>query len=299
MVNTRILEERLGWQQRQEGDEAESSARVVPLPEPRGMAHAPMLQGRVGGRAATGVLPPARREAVAQAWAALPKLAESTDQLPARHGALHSIDRRGEAAAALDRLRSQLMPALQEHGWRRIGVCAPHRGGGATFVAAGLAASIARLDYMRVLLADMDLAAPRLATNLELAAPPGLGELVAGALPPEAVLRRIGDNLALMLNDRALDNAGDIAQSPALANMLRRLLDTLAPDVLLMDMPPLLESGVSTALLGQLDAVLLVADGTRSQARDITDSEALLEGRAPLLGVVLNKSEDRGRRGRN
>lgn len=300
MVNTRILEQRLGWQQRRQDDAAEAAGdnRVVPMPEPRSMSHAPMLQGRIGGHGKVGQLPPARRETVAQAWESLPKLAESVDQLRARRGALHSIDRRSQAAAALDRLRARLMPALEEHDWRRIGVCAPRRGGGSTFVAAGLAASIARLDHMRVLLADMDLSTPGLARRLEVDAPPGLEELIAGQLPLEAVLRRIGGNLALLMHDRPLENASDIAQSSALAALLRRCNDTLVPDVMLLDMPPLLDSRVSTALLGQLDAVLLVADGTRTLPRDITECEALFEGRVPLLGVVLNKSEDRvtGRR---
>lgn len=306
MVNTRILEERLRWRERQPYEEAHepvsnetTDGRVVPMPEPRAMSHAPMLQGRIGGRGVAGQLPPARREGVAHAWEALPKLTDNADQLRARRGALHSMDRGSQPAAALDRLRARLLPALQEHGWRRIGVCAPRLGGGATFVAAGLAASIARLDDMRVLLADMDLATPGLAARIELAAPPGVCRLIAGKLPPEEVLRRIGDNLAVLMHDRPIDNAADIAQSRALAALFARLMDTLSPDVLLMDMPPLLESEVATALLGQLDAVLLVADGTSSTPRDIGECEALLEGRAPLLGVVLNKSEDRGsRRGR-
>ena len=308
MVNTRILEQRLRWRQTrdsEDGDNVEggdigNGGRVVALPEPRSMSHAPLLQGRIETAVASvDNLQTARAADVENAWEALPKVADSAEKLRARRGALHSIDRRSDAAPALDRLRARLLPALQEHGWNRIGVCAPRLGGGATFVAAGLAASIARLQDRRVLLADMDLAAPTLARRFELGAPTGIAALIAGDVPLDTALCRIGSNLALLMQDAPVDDAGAVAQSRALDGALRRLLDTLAPDALIMDMPPLLESEVSTALLDHLDAVLLVADGTRTVPRDITECEALLDGRVPLLGVVLNKSEDAaGHRGR-
>ena len=303
MVNTRVLEQRLRWLQPRDGDDDAGSdaggvtddGRTVPLPEARSMAHAPLLQGRIETAGGTvEKLRAARDDDVSRAWEALPKGAESIDQLRARRGALHSIDRRSDAAPALDRLRARLLPALQEHGWTRIGICAPRLGGGATFVAAGLAASIARLQDRRVLLADMDLAAPTLARRFELGAPSGLAALIAGDVPLDAALCRIGSNLALLMQDQPVDDAGAVAQSRALKGTLHRLIDTLAPDALIMDMPPLLESEVSTALLDHLDAVLVVADGTRTLPRDITECEALLDGRVPLLGVVLNKSEDAG-----
>ena len=292
MVNTRILEQRLRWSQPRDSEDGDEGT-VVALPEPRGMSHAPMLQGRIE-KSVVSVdnLQTKRADDVAKAWDSLPKVVDSVEQLRARRGALHSIDRRSEAAPALDRLRARLLPALQEHGWSRIGVCAPRLGGGATFVAAGLAASIARLRDRRVLLADMDLAAPTLARRFDLGAQPGLAALIAGDIALDGALCRIGSNMALLMHDRPVDDAGAVAQSRALDGTLRQLIETLAPDALIMDMPPLLESEVSTALLDHLDAVLVVADGTRTVPRDITECEALLEGRVPLLGVVLNKSED-------
>ena len=62
------------------------------------------------------------------------------------------------------------------------------------------------------------------------------------------------------------------------------------PDVVILDLPPLLDDAVMMALMPQLDAVLLVADGLNSTARDILECERILEGQLPLLGIVLNKS---------
>lgn len=71
--------------------------------------------------------------------------------------------------------------------------------------------------------------------------------------------------------------------------MLDELTGVLTPDAILCDMPPLLEYDDVMAFLPQVDAVLLVADGTRTQARQIARCLKMLEGRTRLMGVVLNR----------
>ena len=46
------------------------------------------------------------------------------------------------------------------------------------------------------------------------------------------------------------------------------------------------------AALPLADAILLVADGRRGTAADMAECERLLAGMPPVMGVVLNKSDD-------
>jgi Mrp family chromosome partitioning ATPase len=290
MVNTRILEQQLGWRRGQ--PEAEG---------PRDLQHEPVLQGRIqaGGRtslpAAAGLVPRGRqsRAAVADVWAALDPFADSLEAAAARRGALPPFGRDSAAGATLDQLRSALLRATAQHGWRRIGVASPRRGGGASFVALGLAASIARLDYLHLALVDLDLAQPSLHRHLGLPRPGPIEEVLRGRLPPLAATGRVGENLALLPNASPVAAAADLLHAPEAILALRGLADALQPDLMLFDLPPLLTDPAAPVALAQVQAVLLVADGTRTTARDITECERTLDGQTPLLGVVLNKSEDR------
>lgn len=296
MVNTRILEQRIGL--RRGGPAAAGEDPQAP----RALRHEPLLQGRIGvgaGKpvpAAVGLAAPRGRLARAgleDTWAALPELAPSLEEAAARRGALPPFDRASPAGVALDQLRGQVLRIVSAQGLRRLGVAAPRRGAGASFLALGLAASIARLEYLRLALVDLDLARPSLDQHLGLAAPGPLDRVLRAELAPVELTVRVGENLALVLNSDPVPTAADLLLSPEAIRALRGLSDALQPDVMLYDLPPLLTDPAAQAALAQVDAVLLVADGTRTTARDITECERLLDGQAPLLGVVLNKSEDR------
>jgi Mrp family chromosome partitioning ATPase len=193
----------------------------------------------------------------------------------------------------LDQLRSAMLRATSAKGWRRIGISAPRRGAGSSFVAVGLAAAVARLDYLRTVLVDLDLGQPTLHRHLGLTAPGPLEPVLRGEVPALAQAGRVGANLALLPNAAPVEAPADLLHSPEAILALRGVIDALAPDLTLLDLPPLLTDPAALAALAQVDAVLLVADGTRSTARDITECERRIEGQTPLLGIVLNKSEDR------
>ena len=283
MVNTRILEQRLGWRSAQEGAEAAPPARPI--------GHAPMLQGRINGtqRAPASAR---RRAEVEETWDSLPLILDGVDKLTTR-GKAPSFARGTASGTAMDQLRTQLMRVIADKGWKRIGVTSPSRGAGRSFVAAGLAASIARLETARVLLIDADLEEPGLHTLLGLTPAGPLESLLAGTAAPEEPLQRIGSSLAVALNAAPVPQGADRMMAPDAILALRAMIDCIAPHVVIHDLPPLISDPVTPALLPQLDAVLLVADGLRTTPAEILECERLLEGQATLLGVVLNKSEDR------
>ena len=76
-----------------------------------------------------------------------------------------------------------------------------------------------------------------------------------------------------------------------MVDVLAELQDVLAPDVVIYDLPPVLESDELLSFLPNVDGVLLVVGGGQTQPQDVLRAEQALGDRTQLLGVVLNKSE--------
>lgn len=285
MVNTRILQQRLGWRA-EDGDTPPPGAITT---------HRPVLQGRVEPVARTGGLRPNRRGAAEDIWAQIPVIEPVLSRLTGR-ARVPAFDRASDTGAAMDRLRTQLTRVLADKGWRRIGVTSATRGAGRSFVATALAVSLARLETLRVLLVDTDFEAPGLADLLAIDAPAPMDPVMAGIAAPETTMLRVGNTLALALNAAPVPEATERLLTPDAILAMRAMIECAAPDLVIHDLPPLIDNTLTQALLSQLDAVLLVADGTRTTARDILACERLLEGQVPMLGVILNKSEDRAPR---
>lgn len=197
------------------------------------------------------------------------------------------------AALAIDHLRSKLLHGLAAKGWKRIAVTSPTHGCGKTFVATNLALSLARRPASRTVLIDLDLRMPHLSALLGIADAPELADFLNGDQPLESVFHRYGRTLALGLNETAVDTASETLHSPDTAIALAAMVEQLDPEVVLYDMPPALATDDVLAMADSVDAVLLVADGTRTTPDELRACERLLDGRIPLMGVVLNRAQDR------
>ena len=197
------------------------------------------------------------------------------------------------AALAIDQLRSKLLHGLSVKGWKRIAVTSPTHGCGKSFVATNLALSLARRPGSRTALIDLDLRRPHLADLLGLADTPDFADFLSGDQPLESVFRRFGRTLALGLNGAPVDMASETLHSPETAIALSAMVEQLDPEVVIYDMPPALGTDDVLAMAPSVDAVLLVVDGTKTSPEDVRACEQLLEGRIPLMGVVLNRAQDR------
>ena len=289
MINTRILEQRLGWRGGSDLDGSE--------PPTRELSHAPILQGRVNNGSRAGVAPRARRADAEKVWEQLPVLGHSLEQLAPLDGRAPAYGRGTAVGLAMDQLRAQLMRVCQTEGWRRIGISSPERGAGRSYVTAALATSLARLESPRILVVDADLEAPGLDAQMGLRLHRPLADLFERD-DATGALGRVGESMVVALNDMAVGGAAELMHQPDCILAWRAMVDAVAPDLVLLDMPPLLKDPLTQSLLPQVDAVLLISDGLRTRPNDILDCERMLEGQVPLIGVVLNKSEDRDSRPR-
>jgi Mrp family chromosome partitioning ATPase len=221
---------------------------------------------------------------------------DALNPLPAddRHGSrAHLVAARpgDPAAAAFDVLRTQLVQAAAENGWRRIAVTSPTAGCGKNFVLANLALALSRRPDFRTVVVDLDLRSPSLAALFGVADAGRLADVLSGEQPVEAMFHRVGRSLALGLNDRPEAGSAEILQDPRTAETIAAIERALMPDLTLFDLPPLLDGDDALGFLPRVDGVLLVADGTRTLAREMTAAERLLKDRTVFVGVVLNRAE--------
>ncbi|MFN3824346.1 MAG: CpsD/CapB family tyrosine-protein kinase [Pseudorhodobacter sp.] len=214
------------------------------------------------------------------------------EALLARNG-LFTNPAQNPATAYFDLLRTRILQPMQDRGWRRIVVTSPTHGCGKSLVAANLALSLARRPNSRTLLLDLELRAPRLARMFGLGDAGALREVLAGEQPFECHLRRIGRTLALGFNAAPVPDAAELLHDPVTADSLAAMMEGLDPQVALFDTPPALVSDDVLALAPFVDAALLVIDATRTTAAEVRACEKIMDGQIPILGVVLNRAQDR------
>jgi protein-tyrosine kinase len=224
-------------------------------------------------------------------WESISEIAPDPDRL-ARNG-LFADAAQSPVTGTFNMLRTRVLQAMAARNWTRIAVTSPTHGCGKSFVAANLALALARLPSCRTVLIDLELRAPQLAHLFGQKDAAPIIEFLMGEQPLESQFRRIGRNLALALNGAPVPRASELIQDPEFPNALGSLRDLLQPDVVIFDTPPALASDDVLSLASEIDAAILVTDGTRTTPEDIRACERLFKDRLPILGTVLNRAQDR------
>jgi protein-tyrosine kinase len=209
-----------------------------------------------------------------------------------------TASREDPAHGAFDVLRTRLLQALKDHGWKRVGITSPTQGCGKSFTAINLAVTLSRYDNCRTILMDMDLRHPSLAEYLGVKSPPSMGDYLRGRIPTEAFLRKLGqnmlnirDNMAVGLNGRTEGYAAELFHDTMATQVLERLEQEVSPDVILFDLPPALAQDDVIAFRPHFDCVLMVAGGGMTTAKQMKEAVRRIGEDKPVVGVVLNKAE--------
>ncbi|MGR3377597.1 nucleotide-binding protein [Salipiger abyssi] len=229
-------------------------------------------------------------------WDALPTFAVDARHL--ERNRIVTAGRQDPAHAAFDVLRTRLLQALADNGWKRVAITSPTKDCGKTFTAANLAISLSRQETCRTLLLDCDLRRPTLHKVMGLRNPGSMGDMLRGLVPPERQLARLGpndihagQNIAFGFNGTVEPYASELLQDPRTEETLNAIEKSLAPDVILFDLPPALYFDDVMAFRPQFDGVLLVIGGGLTTDKEVREVERRLGDNTPLLGTVLNKAE--------
>ncbi|WP_203531124.1 CpsD/CapB family tyrosine-protein kinase [Pseudoroseicyclus tamaricis] len=229
-------------------------------------------------------------------WEALPQFAVNERAL--ERNLVITAGRRDPAHAAFDILRARIVKAMQERGWRRLGITSPGPGVGKSFTSINLAVTLSRYDNARTMLIEADLRRPGLGRYLGLQAEGSTAAFLRGEAPAEDFFHRpgpnrlhIGRNLAVGLNGKVEPFASELFQQPRTGAVLDDLSARYRPDLMLFDLPPALAQDDVIALAPHFDCVLLVIGGDRTDAGEVRETQRRLGEDTPVVGVVLNKGD--------
>lgn len=238
---------------------------------------------------------PSRAE-IEALWDHLPRIPVEPKRLD--RNLVITASRHDPAHAAFDVLRTRIVQAMKDHGWRRVGITSPNAGNGKSFTAINLAISLSRLPEFRSALIEMDLRHPSLARILGLRDMPATADFLRGEIDAEDYLSsfapnmlNIGERMALGVNGRTDAYASELFQTAATGARLEALERALGLDLMLFDLPPALAMDDVLAFRPYMDCVLLVVGGGETRARDVREVQRRLGDDFPILGVVMNKAE--------
>jgi Mrp family chromosome partitioning ATPase len=215
-----------------------------------------------------------------------------TDDEALRRERIVAFEKSDPAYVPFDLLRTRLLAVCRRNGWTRVGVTSPTKGSGKSTICANLGFSLARQSEVRTVLLDMDLRAPRLSRLFHADAPPSMVDFLTGRIPMEQFFVRIERNFILGLNDRPVRDSSEILQSGDSAARLEDALKSLAPDIAIYDLPPILGGDDVIGFLPNIDCLLMVVNSGVTRPADFEEAERLITGSTEFLGVLLNRYGD-------
>lgn len=228
---------------------------------------------------------------VAALWQALPAVAPAATQMARQHIVTFDVSggRGNREAVHFDVMRTRLLQQMRANSWRRVAITSPGPGCGKSTVALNLAFSLGRQPDLRVILCELDLRRPSMARILGLRGKHSFARVLEGLAPFAENVVRHGPNLAIATNTGPASRPAELLHSPAVAVALDAIEAAYAPSLMIFDLPPLLATDDALAVLGQMDAALLVAAAETTTIKEIDRSEREIAAQTNVMGVILNK----------
>lgn len=192
-------------------------------------------------------------------------------------------------------LRTKIRTAMVEHDWRSVGITSPTPHCGKTLIAVNLALSLARGADVKTVLIDLDLKRPSIARTLGIEKQGTISKFLMGKAEAQECFVQVAPGLVVGLNGGHLMESSELLQGPRMAELLDFVRQTLAPDAIVFDLPPMGGGDDALAFLPRLDTVLLVAAAGQTTVAQIDECEQQLVERDKFFGLVLNKAEADGR----
>ena len=221
---------------------------------------------------------------------------------------------RGAAADAIHGLRTNLELANASLAARTIMVTSPHEGEGKTGVLLQLGLALAR-SGRRVVLVDLDLRRSTLTGLTGLSGRPGMSDLVLGQASVDDILVPLPQSAGV--DDERIDRLGasessvevlgsgrtavsppELASAAAVAEVLTDLQQRA--DIVLVDVPPVLDVPDAAAVALRVDGLLLVVSSRTARGPVLADVRRAIES-WPLVKIgfaLTERTADRPSTGR-
>jgi protein-tyrosine kinase len=203
---------------------------------------------------------------------------------------LIAYDGKNPSSRPFDMLRTEVLRSMDLMGWKVLAVTSPTPNCGKTVTAINLALSMARQPERQVLLVDLDLRKPRLASCLGLNCKEGVAGVIEGRIElNSAIVRaRVGDSRLEILPTSPTPNSSDLVGSSAMRTLLKDFTGPSRSQIVILDLPPLLIGHDVISMLPQVDCVLMVAAVGTTKVSQIQECNDYLSG-TNVVRFVLNK----------
>ena len=192
-------------------------------------------------------------------------------------------------ATAFDMLRTKVLQRMKAEGWKRIAITSADKNCGKTTVAMNLGFSLSRQRELRTILIDADLRRPSLARAMRLSPKSGFAQVLTRDVPLPQSLIRVRDNLGVLSTRNRSLNSAELLHSEGVPGVLKEIERAYRPDVVIFDLPPLMEADDTLAFLGNVDCALLVTTAEHTTSAQIEACVRDISARTALVGIALNK----------
>lgn len=229
-----------------------------------------------------------RRRQLLPSLADAPVISPSTQDLLEQ--GLVSLDSRDLRSRPFNLLRTGLLRRIESRPLKTLGVVSPCPGAGKSFVAANLAAALARVPEVVVSLFDTDLRGASIAGIFGISADAGLERYLAGE-------REDLTGLCYRLEDQSLlifpafpttaPSAELLAGRPC-AELIEAAAALPAGALSIFDLPPAFANDDAAILAAKLDGFLLVVEDGRTTKAQIQDTLRVLPA-GKCVGTILNR----------
>jgi protein-tyrosine kinase len=201
------------------------------------------------------------------------------------------------ATAAYNIVRTRLLQRLGSNDWSSVAVTGTQPGEGKSLTAINLAFALARDVNTSVFLVDMDLKHPSVADQMGMEFDKGLSDYLGGTATIEEIIYDPDiARLAVIPNGRAAVQPSELLGSARMDELVEHLKSASPRRVIVYDMPPLMISDDVLTFAPRVDGLLyVVSEGTTDRKTLEAARQVLSE--MNLIGVVLNRSSSRDKRG--
>ncbi len=189
-------------------------------------------------------------------------------------------------------LSTQVSRALRQHHWTTLAVTSPNEREGKTLIAINLAISLAMEFHQTSLLVEADLRQPSTCDYFGLPPGPGLSDYLMSDMPIEELLVHPGIGSFVMLPGGTPQlHSSEMLASRKMSQLVKELKARYQSRIVVFDLPPLLAAADVLAFAPNIEAALLVVEEGKTRRDDVRRAAELL-GSIPLIGTVLNKSDE-------
>jgi len=189
-------------------------------------------------------------------------------------------------------LRTKILQRMQANNSNVLAITSPNSDAGKSLTAINLAISMAMDANYSVLLVDLDLRSPSIHNYFGLPDEPGLSDYLSGEKTiPELLVHPRQEKMVILPAGKAIQRSSDVLSTPKMQQLIYDLKHRYSDRIIVVDLPPLLQTDDAMVFLPNVDACVLVVAEGESNIEDIQNSIQLIDQKK-YLGSVLTKSAE-------